>query len=106
MELFHGPTLAFKDFADYAIEQIIRIALQEAILKPFTGGVESFFQGIFGKKALGGSVNAGKPYMVGESGRDHLFTDRQADVARRVLSDLAGRPSHATTRIRQDLIGP
>ena len=69
--------LAFKDFADYAIEQIIRIALQEAILKPFTGGIESFFQGIFGKKALGGSVNAGKPYMVGESGRE-LFIPNQA----------------------------
>jgi hypothetical protein len=69
--------LAFKDFADYAIEQIIRIALQEAILKPFTGGVESFFKGIFGKKALGGSVNAGKPYMVGESGRE-LFIPNQA----------------------------
>jgi hypothetical protein len=69
--------LAFKDFADYAIEQIIRIALQEAILKPFTGGVESFFQGVFGKKALGGSVNAGKPYMVGESGRE-LFIPNQA----------------------------
>nr|BAR32822.1 Phage-related minor tail protein [uncultured Mediterranean phage uvMED] len=69
--------LAFKDFADYAIEQIIRIALQEAILKPFTGGVESFFQGIFGKKALGGSVNAGKPYMVGESGRE-LFIPNQS----------------------------
>lgn len=35
-----------------------------------------------------------------------LFTNRQADIARRVLSDLAGRPSRATTRIRQDLIGP
>jgi hypothetical protein len=69
--------LAFKDFADYAIEQIIRIALQEAILKPFTGKVESFFQGIFSKKALGGSVNAGKPYMVGESGRE-LFIPNQS----------------------------
>ena len=69
--------LAFKDFVDYAIEQIIRIALQEAILKPITGGVESFFQNIFGKKALGGSVNAGKPYMVGESGRE-LFIPNQA----------------------------
>ena len=69
--------LAFKDFADYAIEQIIRIALQEAILKPFTGGVESFFKGVFGKKALGGSVNAGKPYMVGESGRE-LFIPNQS----------------------------
>ena len=59
--------LAFKDFADYAIEQIIRIALQEAILKPFTGKVESFFQGIFGR-ASGGPVNSNTPYIVGERG--------------------------------------
>ena len=68
--------LAFQDFANYAIEQMLRIALQEAIIAPMTGGVESFFKGIFGKKALGGSVNAGKPYMVGESGRE-LFIPNQ-----------------------------
>ena len=72
--------LAFKDFADYAIEQIIRIALQEAILKPFTGGVESFFQGIFGKKSLGGSVNAGKPYMLGESGRELIIPNQSGQI--------------------------
>jgi hypothetical protein len=89
--------LAFKDFADYAIEQIIRIALQEAILKPFTGGVESFFQGIFGKKALGGSVNAGKPYMVGESGRE-LFIPNQAGqiVSNQDLKQM-GTPQSAPT---------
>jgi len=68
--------LAFQDFANYAIEQMLRIALQEAIIAPMTGGVESFFKGIFGKKALGGAVNAGKPYMVGESGRE-LFIPNQ-----------------------------
>jgi hypothetical protein len=68
--------LAFEDFANYAIEQMLRIALQEAIIAPMTGGVESFFKGIFGKKALGGAVNAGKPYMVGESGRE-LFIPNQ-----------------------------
>ena len=68
--------LAFEDFANYAVEQMLRIALQEAIIAPMTGGVESFFKGIFGKKALGGAVNAGKPYMVGESGRE-LFIPNQ-----------------------------
>jgi hypothetical protein len=68
--------LAFEDFANYAIEQMLRIALQEAIIAPMTGGFESFFKGIFGKKALGGAVNAGKPYMVGESGRE-LFIPNQ-----------------------------
>ena len=55
---------------------MLRIALQEAIIAPMTGGFESFFKGIFGKKALGGAVNAGKPYMVGESGRE-LFIPNQ-----------------------------
>ena len=59
--------LAFKDFANYAIEQIIRIALQEAILKPFTGKVEAFFSDIFGR-ASGGPVNSNTPYIVGERG--------------------------------------
>ena len=68
--------LAFQDFANYAIEQMLRIALQETIIANMTGGVESFFKGIFGKKALGGAVNAGKPYMVGESGRE-LFIPNQ-----------------------------
>ena len=68
---------AFKDFADYVIEQILRIAIQQAIIKPITGKVEGFFDSIFGeKKALGGFVKAGNPYMVGESGRE-LFVPSQ-----------------------------
>jgi hypothetical protein len=68
--------LAFKDFANYAIEQILRIAIQEAILKPITGGVESFFSGIFGR-SIGGGVSKGQPYKVGESGTE-LFVPQQA----------------------------
>ena len=68
--------LAFKDFANYVIEQIIRIAIQEAILKPITGGVESFFSGIFGR-SIGGGVNKGQPYKVGESGTE-LFVPQQS----------------------------
>jgi len=68
--------LAFKDFADFVIEQILRIAIQEAILKPITGSVESFFGNIFSNKSLGGSVKAGTPYMVGETGRE-LFVPNQ-----------------------------
>ncbi len=89
--------LAFKDFADYAIEQIIRIALQEAILKPFTGGVESFFQGIFGKKALGGSVNAGKPYMVGESGRELFIPNQGGQIVSNQDLKQMGTPQQAPT---------
>lgn len=89
--------LAFKDFADYAIEQIIRIALQQAILAPMTGSIESFFKGVFGKKALGGSVNAGKPYMVGESGRE-LFVPNESGqiVSNQDLKQMGGGQSAPT----------
>ncbi len=59
--------LAFKDFANYVVEQLLRIAIQEAILKPMTSGFSDFFSGIFGR-ASGGPVNSNTPYIVGERG--------------------------------------
>ena len=37
--------LSFKNFADYVVEQLLRIAIQQMILKPITGKFESFFAG-------------------------------------------------------------
>ena len=37
--------LEFKNFADYVVEQLLRIAIQQMILKPITGSFESFFAG-------------------------------------------------------------
>ena len=37
--------LEFKNFADYVVEQLLRIAIQQMILKPITGKFESFFEG-------------------------------------------------------------
>jgi TP901 family phage tail tape measure protein len=59
--------LAFKDFANYVIEQLLRIAIQEAILKPMTSGFSDYFSTIFGR-ASGGPVNSNTPYIVGERG--------------------------------------
>ena len=36
--------LSFKNFADYVVEQLLRIAIQQMILKPITGKFESFFE--------------------------------------------------------------
>ena len=85
--------LAFKDFANYAIEQILRIAIQEAILKPITGGVESFFSGIFGR-SIGGGVNKGQPYKVGESGTE-LFVPQQSGkiISNNDLQGMGGNQS-------------
>lgn len=38
--------LEFKKFADFVIEQLLRIAIQRAIIAPITGKVETFFKGI------------------------------------------------------------
>jgi hypothetical protein len=38
--------LEFKKFADYVIEQLLRIAIQRMILAPITGKVENFFKSI------------------------------------------------------------
>ena len=45
--------LEFKAFADYVVEQLLRIAIQQMILKPITGKFESFFEG-FNKKTPSG----------------------------------------------------
>ena len=88
--------LAFKDFANYAIEQILRIAIQEAILKPITGGVESFFSSIFGR-SIGGGVNKGQPYKVGESGTE-LFVPQQSGkiISNNDLQGMGGNQSAPT----------
>ena len=45
--------LAFEDFANFVVEQLMRIAIQQMILKPITSGFESFFEG-FNKKTPSG----------------------------------------------------
>ena len=40
--------LEFKDFADFVVEQLLRIAIQQTILKPITGFFEKSFSS-FGK---------------------------------------------------------
>ena len=80
VETIKTGKLSFKSFADFVIDQMLRIAVQQMIIKPLTGSFESFFANFgsnFGNKALGGSVNAGTPYMVGESGRE-LFVPNQS----------------------------
>jgi len=38
--------LEFKKFADYVVEQLLRIAIQKMIIAPITGKFESFFEGL------------------------------------------------------------
>ena len=63
--------LEFRKLANSIIEDMIRIAIQQTIMAPFT----SWFGGLFKKapgKAMGGPVAAGQSYLVGERGPELL----------------------------------
>lgn len=62
---------AFKDMATSVIADLARMWVQKAITAPIAGML-----GLTGK-AIGGSVQAGKPYMVGERGPE-LFVPNQS----------------------------
>ena len=78
--------LEFKQFADYVIEQLLRIAIQEAILAPLKGVFEGFFSGfgdIFkfgGGKAEGGAVTSGTSYLVGEKGPELFVPNSSGQI--------------------------
>lgn len=75
--------LSFKDLANSIIAEFAKIQAQKMFVSLFggaTGGgiLGSLFGGLFGiGKAGGGPVMAGKPYMVGESGRE-MFVPNSA----------------------------
>jgi lambda family phage tail tape measure protein len=75
--------LSFKDLANSMIAEFAKIQAQKMFVSLFGGTgnmggglLGSLFGGLFGK-AGGGAVNAGQPYMVGESGRE-LFVPNSA----------------------------
>lgn len=76
--------LEFKDFSNYVIEQLIRIAIQEAILAPLKGTFTDFFGGfgsLFGGgKADGGAVSGGTPYLVGEKGAEMFVPNSSGQI--------------------------
>ena len=93
--------LEFKDFSNYVIEQLIRIAIQEAILAPLKGVFTSFFGGfgdIFGGgRADGGAVSGGTPYMVGERGAEMFVPNSSGQIITNENIKQQGQPQSAPT---------
>ena len=93
--------LEFKDFSNYVIEQLIRIAIQEAILAPLKGTFTSFFSGfgdLFGGgKADGGAVSGGTPYMVGERGAEMFVPNSSGQIITNENIKQQGQPQSAPT---------
>ena len=74
---------AFSDMARSIIADLIKIQIRKAIVEPLSGVLDtalgSIFPGSqmpFPARAMGGSVTAGQPYMVGEQGAE-LFVPGQ-----------------------------
>ena len=57
---------AFRSMAQSIIADLARMAIQKAITAPLAGALG----GLFGGKAIGGSVQRGRPVMVGERGAE------------------------------------
>ena len=76
---------AVKDLAKSVVDSLIKMLIQYYITKPLFdalqmglgGGSSGGGGGAGGGKAIGGSVQAGKPYMVGERGSE-LFVPNQS----------------------------
>ena len=74
---------SMKDMARSVISDLIRMAVQAYITLPLfnflfpSAGLGSMLPSVFGKKAIGGSVQSGKPYMVGERGAE-MFVPNSA----------------------------
>ena len=70
---------AFKDFANFVIKELLRIAIRKLIIDKITGGFTSFLGGL-GKKERGGTVTANRPYLVGEAGAELFVPNKTGTI--------------------------
>lgn len=70
---------AFKDFADFVIKELLRIAIKKLIIDKITGGFTSFLGGLGGRER-GGTVTANKPYIVGEAGAELFVPNKTGTI--------------------------
>jgi len=68
---------AFKSMARSIIADLVRINIQRNVTAPLAEAMSGFFGSSPQAKAIGGSVRANKPYMVGERGAE-LFVPNSA----------------------------
>jgi hypothetical protein len=74
---------AFKDMARSIIADLIRLQVQRSITQPLFAALQSFIPGSTPAptgKAIGGSVQSGQPYMVGERGPEMFIPNRQGSI--------------------------
>ncbi len=70
---------AFKSMARSIIADIIKVQIQQSVTKPLSGIVSNIFSS-FGQKAIGGPVQRGQPYLVGERGPEMFVPSRSGSI--------------------------
>jgi len=70
---------AFKDFSNFVIKELLRIAIRKLIIDKITGGFTSFLGGLGGKER-GGTVTANRPYLVGEAGAELFVPNKTGTI--------------------------
>ena len=70
---------AFKDFANFVIKELLRIAVKKLIIDKITGGFTKFIGNITGAER-GGTVTANRPYIVGEAGAELFVPNRTGTI--------------------------
>lgn len=99
LEILRQRLDAAANSAAAAAAQIAALALQQAV-----AGIGDEFAGAFGigRRAAGGPVRAGRPYVVGDGGRSELFVPRTDGV---ILPDAGTALRGGTTSIQVDVHG-
>ncbi len=69
---------AFKNMAMSIIDQLLQVLVVQQIVGGISTGLQSAFPNVFGTKGIGGSVQRGQPYIVGEKGGAELFVPNQS----------------------------
>lgn len=70
---------AFKNMAASIIDQLFQVLVVQQIVGAISGGLQTAFPNVFGtKKGIGGSVQRGQPYIVGDKGGAELFVPNQS----------------------------
>lgn len=69
---------AFRNMASSIISDLIRIQIQKNITGPLASFVDGFLSG--GGKAIGGSVQSGQAYMVGERGPEMFVPNQSGSI--------------------------
>lgn len=71
---------AFRTMTNSIISELMRIYVTEQIVKSISGFFKNVFAGSLTGKAIGGPVQAGTPYMVGERGPEMFVPSRSGSI--------------------------